>query len=73
MTFDSFSDLQKELPVTGVDAVEELPSTDIDQLYGQYVAAQTKKNWKFYIVSLIRLTDRRKTMILLGKNFLVSV
>uniref|UniRef100_A0A8W8J8W4 BHLH domain-containing protein n=3 Tax=Magallana gigas TaxID=29159 RepID=A0A8W8J8W4_MAGGI len=44
-------DLQQELPVTGVDAVEEPPSTDIDQLYQQYVASQTKKNWKFYIVS----------------------
>lgn len=37
--------------MTGVDAVEEPPSTDIDQLYQQYVASQTKKNWKFYIVS----------------------
>lgn len=37
--------------MTGVDVVEEPPSTDIDQLYWQYVASQTKKNWKFYIVS----------------------
>lgn len=37
--------------MTGVDVVDEPPSTDIDQLYRQYVASQTKKNWKFYIVS----------------------
>lgn len=39
--------------MTGVDAVEEPPSTDIDQLYQQYVTSQTKKNWKFYIFSFM--------------------
>ncbi|XP_061176587.1 uncharacterized protein LOC133185416 [Saccostrea echinata] len=46
-------DLQKELPVTGVDTVEEPPSTDIDKLYEEYVMAQTRKNWKFYLFSFM--------------------
>ncbi|XP_062611162.1 uncharacterized protein LOC134273007 [Saccostrea cucullata] len=46
-------DLQKELPVTGVDTVEEPPSTDIDKLYEEYVRVQTRKNWKFYLFSFM--------------------
>ncbi|XP_056014702.1 MLX-interacting protein-like isoform X2 [Ostrea edulis] len=58
-------DLQTELPVTGVDTVEEPPSTDIDKLYEEYVATQTRKNWKFYLFSFMMrpLFESFKVMI----------
>lgn len=60
------SKLQKKLPASGMPVVER-PSGQIDKMYEDYVKSETKRNWKFWIVSFIQLYTKQDNLISTNK------
>ena len=52
--FFVYSKLQETLPDHGLKEFPE-PVQDLDGLYDMYVKEETNKNWKFWIVSFLKM------------------